>query len=85
MDAFCPCLKNLPEAKVKRLRLIALAKEVSKMPIINFVLWLSLRKNVLNNHSKLRREKYKIYELSIKGAPGSKLELIPVFKDIKLN
>jgi hypothetical protein len=27
---FCPCLKSLPEAKVKRLRLIALTKEVSK-------------------------------------------------------
>jgi hypothetical protein len=27
---FCPCLKILPEAKVKRLRLIALPKEVSK-------------------------------------------------------
>ena len=27
---FCPCLKSLPEAKVKRLGLIALTKEVSK-------------------------------------------------------
>ena len=26
---FCPCLSNLPEAKVKRLGLIALTKEVS--------------------------------------------------------
>jgi hypothetical protein len=33
---FCPCLKNLPEAKVKRLRLITLTKEVSEMPIIDF-------------------------------------------------
>jgi hypothetical protein len=30
--AFCPCLKSLPEAKVKRLRVIALAKEVSVFP-----------------------------------------------------
>ena len=29
---FCPCLKSLPEAKVKRLRLIALTKEVSETP-----------------------------------------------------
>jgi hypothetical protein len=29
---FCPCLKSLPETKVKRLRLIALTKEVSKRP-----------------------------------------------------
>ena len=28
---FCPCLKSLPEAKVKRIRLIALTKEVSEM------------------------------------------------------
>jgi len=28
MGAFCPCLKSVPEAKVKRLRLIALTKEV---------------------------------------------------------
>jgi hypothetical protein len=27
---FCPCLKSLPEAKGKRLRLIALTKEVLK-------------------------------------------------------
>ena len=27
---FCPCLKSLPEAKVKRLILIALTKKVSK-------------------------------------------------------
>ena len=82
---FCPCLKSLPEAKVKRLRLIALTKEVSETPIIDFVLWLSLMKNILNKHSKLRKEKYKIYGLSIKGAPGSEMELNPVFKDIKLN
>ena len=61
MAAFCPCLKRLPEAKVKRLRLIALTKEVSEMPIIDFVLWLSLMKSVLNKCSKLRKEKYKIY------------------------
>ena len=58
---FCPCLKSLPEAKVKRLRLIALTKEVSKKPSRDFVLWLSLMKRSLNKHSKLRKEKYKIY------------------------
>ena len=30
VSAFCPCLKSLPEAKVKRFILIALTKEVSK-------------------------------------------------------
>jgi hypothetical protein len=33
--ALCPCLKSLPEAKVKRFRLIALAKEISKEPSID--------------------------------------------------
>ena len=50
---FCPCLKSLPESKVKRLRLIALTKEVSKKPSRDFVLWLSL----MNKQSILRKEK----------------------------
>jgi hypothetical protein len=79
---FCPCLKSLPEAKVKRLRLIALTKEVSKKPIKDFVLWLSLLKRNLNKHSKLRKAKYKIYCFSIKGLPGSEMEQNPVFSEI---
>ena len=82
---FCLCLKRLPEAKMKRLRLIALTKEVSKTLTIDFVLSLSLTQNILNKHSKFRKGKYKIYGLSIKGAPGSKMEVTHVFKDIKLD
>jgi hypothetical protein len=41
---FCPCLKSLPEAKVKRLNLIALTKEFSEMPRIYFILWFNLMK-----------------------------------------
>ena len=62
--------------------LIALTKEVSKEPSRDFVLWLSLMKRSLNKHSKLRKEKYKIYGLSIKGVPGSEMEQIPVFQEI---
>jgi hypothetical protein len=79
---FCPSLKSLPEAKVKRLgliALIALTKEVSKKPSRDFVLWLSLTKRSLNKHSKLRKAKYKIYGSSIKGIPGSEMEQNPVF------
>jgi hypothetical protein len=76
---FCPCLKSLPEAKVKRLRLNALSKEVSKKPSRDFVLWLSLMKRSLNKHSKLRKEKYKLYGLSIKRLPGSGMEQSLVF------
>ena len=39
---FCPCLKSLPEVKVKRFRLNKLTKEVSKQPSRDLVLWLSL-------------------------------------------
>ena len=42
-------------------------------------------KRSLNKHSKLRKEKYKIYGLSFNGALGSEMELNAVFKDIKLN
>ena len=76
---FCPCLKSLPETKVESIRLIALTKKVSEIPIIYFVLWLSLMKRSLNKHSKLRKEKYKIYGSSIKGIPGSEREQNPVF------
>ena len=78
--AFCPCLKSLPEAKIKRFILIALTK-VSKQPGVKSVVWLlklRLMKNILMKRSKLRKEKYKIYGLSIKGAVGSRMELDPM-------
>ena len=45
---FYPCLKSLHEAKVKRLRLIALIKKVSETPTIDILLCLSLMRNVLS-------------------------------------
>ena len=83
--ALCSCLKSLPEAKEKRFILIALAKEVSKNRKREVVFWISSLSSVLNRHSKIRREKYKIYGLSIKGAPTSKMEMNPVYKDSKFN
>jgi hypothetical protein len=70
--------ENLPEAKVKRLRSIALTKEGSKKPSRDCILWLSLMKS-LKKHSKLRKEKYKIYGLGIKGVSGSEMEQNTVF------
>jgi hypothetical protein len=64
---------------VKRLGLITLTKEVSKKPSRDFVLWLSLMKRSLNKHSKLRKEKYKIYGLGIEGVPGSEMDQNLVF------
>ena len=56
---FGPCLKSLHEAKVKKLKLIALTIEVSEMFIIDFVLWLSLMKSILNKYSKLEKKNIK--------------------------
>ena len=40
---FLPHLKSLPEAKVKSFGLIPLAKEISKQPSIDSVMWLLVR------------------------------------------
>jgi hypothetical protein len=77
--AFCPSLKSLPESKVKRFLLIALTKRDSKKPSRHFVLCLSLMKSILKKHSKLRKEKYKIYGSSTKEATGSEMELNSMF------
>ena len=55
MAGFCPCLKSLPEAEVKIIKLIALTKGVSKKkkPSLNIVLrphLFSLMKSVLIKH-----------------------------------
>ena len=74
--------RNLPEANIKRFMIIALTKEVSKNPDRDFVLRFSLMKNILNKYSKLRNYMYMymyIYGLNIKRAPGSEMELNPVF------
>ena len=73
--AFCPCLKSLPEAKskLKRIILITLTTEVSKKLSIDFVLWLTLMKNILIKCSQLRKEKYKMYGSKSKETPGSRI------------
>ena len=53
-----------------------------KKSIGDIVLWLSLMKNILNKHNKLRMEKYKMYGSRNKGMSGRKIELNPVFKEI---
>ena len=79
VTAFCHCQKSLPEAKVKRFRLLALTKEISKKPNRDFVLWFSLMKSSLMKSGKLRKRKYKIYGSCNKGATGSRMEMNPVF------
>jgi hypothetical protein len=85
MAAFCPCPKSLPKAKMRRIRSIALAKEVSEQPGINSIVWLpklTLMKNIVMKRIKKRKVKYTMYDGSIKGASGSGMELNPVFKEI---
>jgi hypothetical protein len=74
---FLPCLKSLPKAKVKRLRLIALTKEVSKKAQQRLCSLVKSYEEKFEQHSKLRKEKYTIS--SIKGVPGSEMEQNPVF------
>lgn len=38
--AFCPCLRNPPEAKLKDFELILLAEEISRQLYIDVVMWL---------------------------------------------
>jgi hypothetical protein len=52
---------------VKRFRLIALAKEISKLHSIHPVMRFLLMKSVLMKHRKLGKEKYKMYGSRIKG------------------
>jgi hypothetical protein len=52
---------------VKRVKLIALTKQ----PSLDSVLWFSLRKSVSIKHSKLKKEKCKLYSSDVKGVPGA--------------
>ena len=58
--AVCPCPKRLPEAKLKRFRLISLAKENLKQPSLDSVWSFTLMKNILIKYNKLIKEKYKM-------------------------
>lgn len=58
VSTFCPCLKSLPEAKVKRFRLITLSKEILKQPSLDPVLWFTLMKKIFMKGSKLKKEKF---------------------------
>jgi len=65
--------KNLTEAKLKSFGFIALAEEISKQPPSCGCEWPLLCRSI---------KKYKMYSLRRKGAPGSEMELSPVFKEI---
>lgn len=53
---------------MKKFRLIALTKEILKHASINTDRWFTLMKSVLIKHTKLRKEKYKMYGSRVKGS-----------------
>lgn len=55
---------------MKRFRLIALSKKVSKKSSIDPVHWLSFMKRILIMNHKLSKVKYKMYSSKIKGVLG---------------
>ena len=79
----CGYFLPFSETKVKRFRLITLTKEVSKQPSIDSGLRFTLMKSLLIRHSKLRKEKCKMYGTKINGTLGSRMELSPGLKSIK--
>ena len=46
---------------------LALAKEISEKPTLDFVLWFTLMRSIFIKQSKLRKEKHKMYGSKIKG------------------
>ena len=67
MAAFCYCLKSLLRlTKVKRFRLIALTKEVSKQAGINSVVWILKSTLMKNFNEKEQSEKGKIQNVWFK-------------------
>ena len=82
--AFYCCLKSLPEAKVKRFPINCFDKGSFETLWYKFcfvVTEVHSLKSILMKMSKLKKEKYKLYSSKNKGAPGSKIELNPTFKD----
>lgn len=75
--AYCPCMKSLPETKVRRFIFIALAEEVSKKPSRDFALWFILMKSILIKSNMLRKGKYKMYGSKSKGGPENGMKLNP--------
>jgi hypothetical protein len=50
--AFCPCLKSLPEAKLKSFALVALAEKISEQRNIDFVVQLLVLPPMKTYHEK---------------------------------
>lgn len=68
--AFCPCTKNLPEAKLKFW--IKDLAEISRQPGVDPVVWLLVIALMqIFNEEEGEQAKYKMYSLRRTGTPGS--------------
>jgi hypothetical protein len=65
LTAFYLCLKSLPEARVKKFRLLVLANKISKQPSIDRLCPVVL-KNILMECSNISKENYKMYDSRVK-------------------
>jgi len=76
----CPCLKSLPEAKVKRFILITLTQKLPAETLFSvLVSW----KTFWSTIASIKRKKYKMYGSSNnKGEPGNEMKLNAVNKKI---
>lgn len=83
--AICFCLKSLPEANLKSLGLISLLKGIPEQPSIDSVVWLLLlsQKKICVEKEKGVQGSCKEYNLRRERAPGSGIEINPVFEKIK--
>lgn len=81
MAAICPCLKSLPDFKVKSFGLITLVEEISKQPSIDSVSWLQvlMLMKIYNKKKQAEQGKY----LWRKRSPGSGLELSSLSREIE--
>ena len=86
LDEFGCFLLLFKESKnrLKKYILIAFTEEFSENSRMNFVLWLSLMKSILNKHSKLKIDIFKIYSL-LKRDQGVKWRWILCSRILNLN
>jgi hypothetical protein len=82
---FALALKSLPEPQVKRVKLIALKKEISKQPILDSILWLTLMKSILMKYNKKKKEKRNNTKCMVQRVKGCQEVQWSVGQDCKMH
>jgi hypothetical protein len=70
--ASCPCLKSLPEVKLKTFGLIMLAAEISRQPNMDSVMWLLVFTimQIYNEPEQAEQGKHNMYNFRRKRLPA---------------